>query len=330
LIGYLLTHVFVQETLPQERQQQFRLSSILPYIRNNVNIFMRKVPSWGLFKPLHNSQEEVSHHMASVLPHSQDKEGVTKVEDEERATLFSLWKRKAIRQHLLVYWIFSFLVITLDEVFPLYCISKTSGLGITERIIGNILSGTGLFYCIMQYFLLTGLVDRFGFYPALKIGTFFSVPLAILIPLSLITNEDATLGMLNFSSLAFLSAVYATIRVFVAVAISSITMTTNRTVPSHQRGTLNGLSMLGGSLAKALGPLFGGILFSTCVNHMTPPFGSVAVYGIMTVLGICLCVYAYFLQEYDDCKELSPANLAENENATKHCDLEKEELAPTF
>jgi len=223
-------------------------------------------------------------------------------------------------------------MITIDETFPLYCISRTSGLGIPEKLIGNILSGTGLLYIIMQYFLLTVMVDKFGVYPAMKVGIFGSVPTAILVPLSLLTNKDAMDGTLNLTTLFFLSAVYAAIRAFAAVVFSSITITTNRTVPSHQRGTLNGLSMLGGSLAKGLGPLFGGILFSTCVNNVTPPFGSVLVYGILAILGIWMSIYSCVLGKYDTTGASSPTISNKDDEDLQHHqeDEEEEDSPPSF
>merc|ERR1712032_1435837 len=88
------------------------------------------------------------------------------------------------------------------------------------------------------------------------------------------------------------------IRSFSSVVFSTLTMTLNQSVPAHQRATMNGLSMLGGSLAKGFGPVFGGILFSTSVGHIHPPFGSVFVYCIISFLGICLGLrVVFFLKE---------------------------------
>jgi len=202
--------------------------------------------------------------------------------------------------------------------------------GFQRKKIGDILSGSGLFFIAVQYFLLTGLVDRFGFYNALRIGTYFSVPIACLIPMPLITNEDAPEGTLTLTSLAFLSAVYGVIRSFSSVLFSTITMTTNRTVPADQRATMNGLCMLGGSLAKAIGPLFGGILFSKSVNHITPPFGLVFVFGVLSVLDTCLGVQAFFLQEYDPHEESAKITEDEQEPMNSDYEEEEEEAPPTF
>ena len=328
LIGYVLIHNFVDETLPEEKRQKFRLPSILPCMKVD-HPMMRNVSSCGLFKHLHNSNGEISEDLNVTLSPSEDEDGHgIEQGGEGSATISSLMKRQGTRQHLFVYWVYSFLIVTIDETFPLYCISKTSGLGITEKIIGNILSGSGVFFICIQYLLTTSLVSRFGLYKSLRIGSFLSVPLGLFIPVSLITNRGALDGTLGFASLIFLSTLYAIIRSFSSVVFSTITIATNRTVPGHQRASMNGLSMLGGSFAKAFGPIFGGILFSTSVNNMTPPFGSVIVYSTIAFLGVCLGVQSYFLQEYDG-RENESAKVAEDESTNSDLEMEKEE-PPTF
>ncbi len=329
LTGYVLIHNFVDETLPEEKRQQFRLPSIFPCTKATHTI-LRNVSSWGLFKHLHNSDGEISEDLNVILPSSEDKaEHEGDGDGEESATISSLMKREGTRQHLFVYWGYSFLVVTIDETFPLFCISKSSGLGITEKIIGNILSGSGFFFMFVQYFLITNLVSRFGFYKSLRIGTFLSIPLAFFIPISLITNMGAPDGSLAMTSLAFLSTLYAIIRSFSTVVFSTITMATNRTVPDNQRATMNGLSMLGGSLTKALGPVFGGILFSSSVNNVTPPFGSVVVYGTIAFLGVCLGLQACFLREYDS-HENETRKEIEDETRNSDPEIAEEDDPPNF
>ena len=326
LIAYILVHNFVEETLPVEKRQQFGLNTIIPFRKNVI----RSVSSWGLFKHLDYAQAEISDETVISSPPSKEKRGgeIAK-EEEEPATIHSLWKRKATRQHLLVYWVFSFIVITVDETFPLFCMSKASGLAIQEKMIGKILSGTGFFYITIQYFLLTGLVDRFGIYRTLRIGAFLSVPLCSLIPVTLITNKDTPEGTLTLLTFVFLSIVYAIARVFSSVVFSTISMTLNQTVPAHQRATMNGLSMLGGSFAKACGPAFGGILFSSSVGYFTPPNGSVVVYSIIAFLGLCLGVQTLFLEEYS----VPEASVTLVEAEQEHCiqdNHDEEDIPPTF
>jgi len=110
-----------------------------------------------------------------------------------------------------------------------------------------------------------------------------------------------------------------------SVVFSSITMTSNQTVPTHQRASMNGLSMLGGSLVKGFGPIFAGILFSTSVAHIAPPFGSVFVYCVIAALGLCSATCAFFLKEADH----HPHN-GETSSKVKACTKngEKKEDAP--
>jgi MFS family permease len=316
MIAYLLVFHFVQETLPVERLQSFwlelrRICLCLDQSNISKNPIIRTVSSWGLFKHLQEDQAEeiISNDIFSQhIPnnddkrknHDEEKGPVTNKQKETPATISSLWKRKATREHLLLYWVYSYLIVSLDESFPLFCLSKDNGLAVREQKIGNIFSGTGFFYVTIQYFLLTGLVKRFGFYKTLRIGAFFSVPLCCLLPLSLITNRSALQeGSLTLSTLLFLSIIYATIRVFSLLVFSTLTMTTNRTVSAHQRGTMQGLSMLGGSVAKAVGPATAGIFFSSSVETFTPPRGSVVVFIFYSFVGLCVGICALLLQEPD-------------------------------
>lgn len=364
LIGLLLVHNFVEETLPETKRRSF-------FMRQSQ--IMRNVSSWGLFKHLHCpdedtiakkeasngevprwirpspsttalailsprtmgkkvAQEEEDHEDWESVPPtaSQDSTAVAKNdEDHEPATIKSLLQRRSTRQHLMIYWVYSFLVICVDETFPLFCMSKGSGLAIEEKSIGNILSGTGVCYVLIQYFLLTQLVDRFGFYTSLKVGALCSVPLICLLPLSLLTNRGAPEGTLTWATLGFLSAVYAVARSFSSVTFSTITMTTNRTVPAHHRATMNGLSMLGGSLAKGIGPAFAGILFSTSVGRVTPPYGSVVVYGVISLLGLGLFWLTVCLPEHNE-EEDEKANKSFAKESTLQQQEDEEDRPPSF
>eukprot|EP00526_Cylindrotheca_closterium_P005424 CAMPEP_0113611156 /NCGR_PEP_ID=MMETSP0017_2-20120614/5404_1 /TAXON_ID=2856 /ORGANISM="Cylindrotheca closterium" /LENGTH=573 /DNA_ID=CAMNT_0000520081 /DNA_START=398 /DNA_END=2119 /DNA_ORIENTATION=- /assembly_acc=CAM_ASM_000147 len=333
LVAFFLVGRYVEETLPEEKLQPFSLWNLIKSkcsccFPRQQPAFIRRVSSWGLFKHLHPTEAEMSDEIISaderkdVLPKwvspspstsslvymsrspspqkpIQDDEQMMETtsirEDEEPATIRSLWNRKLTRRHLVVYWMYSFLVICVDETFPLYCISKESGLAVQEKNIGNILSGTGLFYVSLQYFLLTGLVDRFGLYSAMRIGAFMSIPLCCLMPVTLITIKGAPEGQVNWPTLAYISVVYAVIRAFSTVTFSTLTMSTNKTVPPHHRATMNGFSMLGGSLAKAAGPTFAGFLFSTSVSTIVPPYGSVVAYSVISMLGVGLFIRTLLL-----------------------------------
>ena len=222
----------------------------------------------------------------------------------EVVSLSYLWSKTDTRNHLIVFWIFSFVAIAIDEAFPLYCISKTGGLGLSENEIGKLLSATGLIFAVSQYNVYGWIVDRYGLRRSIQLGALLSAPLVTFVPISILFNnasddqgevEDPT-SLVNNSSLSWTSFIYLSlllsfIRIFGLVFFSSIAIATNRTViPSH-RGTMNGLSMLGGSVAKGLGPIFAGLLVSSGISSgvFAPKVGAAVVF---VVIGACSAITA--------------------------------------
>ena len=122
----------------------------------------------------------------------------------DNATMSSLWSQPDTRIHLIVYWIFSFVMSCIDESFPLFCISKEAGLGLSEASIGKIMSGSGVIFAVCQYFVYTSVVDRYGLYGSIKVGSVLLVPLVLLIPLSREFNTGSNKGEATWATL-FLS-----------------------------------------------------------------------------------------------------------------------------
>jgi hypothetical protein len=203
------------------------------------------------------------------------------------ATMASLWSQRKTRNHLLVYWIYSFVSITVDEAFPLFCISREAGLGLSEGTIGKILSGSGLIFACCQYFVYSWMVNRYGLLRSTQIGAVLSGPIISLIPISLLLDRDNVDNSLTWRAYTFLSILLAAYRVFGLVFFSSITVLTNRTVIASHRGSMNGLSMLGGSFAKGLGPIFSGFLvaFSVSSGVFQPHVGAVVVFAVIGLIG---------------------------------------------
>ena len=209
----------------------------------------------------------------------------------EVATLPYLWSKKDTRNHLIVFWMVSFVFTAIDEAFPLFCISKEGGLGLSESKIGKLLSATGVFFAISQYKVCAWVVDRYGLHRSIQVGALMSAPLATFVPLSILlnqgTNQDASNNSSSYSltwaSFVFLSVLLSFMRVFGLVFFSNIAIATNRTViPSH-RGTMNGLSMLGGSITKGLGPIVAGLLMSFGVSSgvFAPKVGAAVVFVLI-------------------------------------------------
>jgi MFS family permease len=353
----------VEETLPVEKRQPFVL------VPTSVTGLCRRL--LRLERTADDSSNEISHKF--VLPignndkietNENDKGGqeivsASATSDTTRDLLWSSGSNKIhdldtqhqqqrrIRGrwlHLYVYWMFSFLNIASDELFPLFCLSKLSGLGLQENQISFVFGGTTIVYGMLQYLLLTGLVQKIGLYPTLRIGTFGSISPAILIPigslwLTTMNNDkvgnDGSVdidyedhdGSENSNKLIpsvalYLCILIAVIKSFTSVVFSTLTIATNRTVDTiDQRATLNGIASLGGSFAKACGPVFAGTLFSFLAGNTSkdgrggttaaeyfagdpvfrsyvidPPYGSIVAYGILSILGFLLGVQALVLR----------------------------------
>lgn len=187
----------------------------------------------------------------------------------------------------------SSLAISRAEAFPLFCMSKRGGLSTSEAEIGKILSGSGLIFASLQYVIFATIVDRWGVYPALKLGSLVSTLLVLTVPLSVPLNAHADLGRVSTSSFIFLCVIMATIRIFSMTFQSTITIATNSTVPATHRATMNGLSMLGGSFAKGMGPVFAGLLVSYSLSSgiIDPRWGSVLIFSVIGGLGLAASCY---------------------------------------
>lgn len=225
-------------------------------------------------------------------------------------TLLALWSNERTRNHLLVYWIYSFVSIQVDEAFPLYCISQSGGLGLSEDNIGKILSGSGIIFAVLQYFVYATIVSRCGIYPSMRISSFLGAPIIALIPVSIVffhrsveTPGEGMGNTLPWCAFIFLSIVMASYRIFTNIFFSSITVATNRTVPATHRASMNGLSMLGGSMAKACGPTFAGFLVAFCLSSGVVPqrVGGALIFLVIALLGIAVAfVSTFLLKEIND------------------------------
>ena len=131
------------------------------------------------------------------------------------------------------------------------------------------------------------------------------------------TEFSANPQSLTWSAFLFLAVLLGFIRIFGLVFFSSITIATNRTVAAEHRGTMNGLSMLGGSIAKGLGPIAAG-MFTTAALSKSPRMGSVLVFGTIGVCsGLTVWIAKYLLSEptkdYSTNDGTSPSNLNQNQ-----------------
>mmetsp|Transcript_25485 Transcript_25485/g.70385 ORF Transcript_25485/g.70385 Transcript_25485/m.70385 type:complete len:552 (+) Transcript_25485:1-1656(+) len=221
------------------------------------------------------------------------------------ATFSSLWSTPILRNHLIVYWMEAFCLVALDEAIPLFLLARESGLALSAKAIGVVLSASSGLYCVSQYFVYCELVDWLGIYGSIKACFGLAGPLIAALPVVLLfkdkgavvgatklqmpsstddyasfswtsfsnsSAEDSSTGGLTachdltWASLIYLSILLAAYRTFCLTAISSLTIALNRICVPEHRETLNRSNVYGSSITKTLGPAFGSIVVAFCLS----------------------------------------------------------------
>lgn len=238
------------------------------------------------------------------VPQEEERDEASPPQGEETAEgkVRAILSNKSTRNHLVSYWLNGFASVTASEAFPLFCMSKKGGLGLDERAIGGILTGAGVLFCICQYFIFAFCMKRFGLYRSITYGCLLSCVPVVLTPLSLLLK--------GWAVYVFLTALMAVTTIFNSVFYAGVTIGTNRTVDATQRATLNGLSSLGSSVGRGLGPVFAGALvtFSMSSGVFPARFGSVVVYSAITACGLVALGVTRALSEDEVVKEEERAN----------------------
>jgi hypothetical protein len=103
----------------------------------------------------------------------------------------------------------------------------------------------GIIFAVAQCVVYAGIYNQFCLYGSIRVGCSLSAPIMSLVPISLLLNEGADTGELRWITFCFLALMLAMYRVFALIFFSSISVAVNRSVPSSERATMNGLSMLG-------------------------------------------------------------------------------------
>jgi hypothetical protein len=141
------------------------------------------------------------------------------VSSEQPATISSLWSNK----HFLLFWEFSFLMVAVDESFPLFCIYKS-----------GILSASGVIYATVQYAVYSIWIQWGGLYGSMRIGALLGSPIVVFVPISLNLNRGQPDDDLSWSAFGFLNILMAMFRLFGLAFFSSIIVATNRAVSPSQ------------------------------------------------------------------------------------------------
>ena len=172
------------------------------------------------------------------------------------------------------------------------------------------LSAAGAIFVVGQYSTFASLVDRLGLYKALSVGALLGVPITALIPLANFMTASSAEDEVPVSTIAFLALLMGVAKIFTCLFFAGITIATNRTVPASLRATMNGLSMVGGSVSKGLGPIFAGLLVTlsfSVPNKEIAQYGSLFIWSTIGVMGVLVYRYIDALAARTPQAEQSPS-----------------------
>ena len=277
---------FVEETLPPEQMQPW--SDLIPFRK-----LLQRLRNCHRVAVLRKQSSREQLEQEDVEAQSQQSEESSCEEHVRSPSVLRILQRRATRISLGVYWTFSFVGLTVDEAVPLFLLSEVAGFGLAERTIGSLLSVAGLVFAIAQYFVATAFYNRFGLIRSIRMGALLSALILFLVPWSVWMEDGSSLEPGTFVYLALCFAFY---RSMTLVVFSNISVAVNRSVPSEERATTNGLSALGGSVMKGLGPAFAGYLVTYSVRWCGE-YGSLLIFGIIALLGVAVFVASLQMEE---------------------------------
>lgn len=191
------------------------------------------------------------------------------------ASLQEIVRSTNIQFLFVVYMCYCFLIMYIDETFPLWCVTSVSngGLGWDSAEVGTTLASIGLGLVIFQVFFYEWMIRKyFNFGP---VETYFrllifSATFMIVLPLvsdGTLRGLRAVLGdeLHTRSSMVLRFAIVGTwllYRIPATSAFSTLAMVVNGSVDQCMRGTMNGLIMTAGSVGNFSGPVLGSTVYA--------------------------------------------------------------------
>jgi hypothetical protein len=188
----------------------------------------------------------------------------SKSESPRGASIVELVQYPGVTTTLCAYLVISFSSICFDEVIPLWSMASHShgGLQLPQVMIGTMLTITG---CLLTIYTL-------AIYPliAQSLGQRLSFKLSqgSLAVLSILTTLIHSLPPSSAARFPLLVTCYTASKASASLGFASLAIILNHCVTKDKRGSLNGLSMTFGSIAKSLGPLFAAMAFAWSINQI--------------------------------------------------------------
>lgn len=198
------------------------------------------------------------------------------------------------------YFSLSIISIMFDEVFPLWAMAslKSGGLHFKSASIGTIMSFTGIALVLYTVLVYPQLAKMWGPLKSYRIG------MMALIPLLLITTVVPLLHQ-SVRWYGLVSCVTA-VKMCTNLSFAGNAILINRSVSADKRASVNGLSMTIGSIAKALGPCLGSLIFAVSINYNTPfPFDFHLIFFLLTIATASTMLIKLHSNDYEQLSTVS-------------------------
>jgi hypothetical protein len=206
-----------------------------------------------------------------------------------------------------IYMTFCFVIMFVDESFPLWAVTsiQKGGLAWDSAQVGGVLACIGLGLVVYQIFFYEPVMRKFFYHGTAD--TYFKLCLISGVSVSLVpvvagiafaclkttTSEGSRDNYFAYCGVILFLMIY---RTSAGSAFTTLGIVVNSSVDQSMRGTMNGLVMTAGSLGNGAGPIVGSICYAVSLT-LPQVFGPVPLDGrIVFILGgimaVCLGYFA--------------------------------------
>lgn len=204
------------------------------------------------------------------------------------ASIIELCSLPGVIPVLFAYLAISFSSICFDEIIPLWSMATHphGGLELQQVLIGTMLTITGVVLTIYTFVVYPVIAQNLGRNRSFQYSQIF---LALLVPCTTFLHKLSPSSRARFPLLILM---YTLSKASCSLGFASIALILNHCVSKDKRGSLNGLSMTFGSIAKSIGPLFAAVVFAWSIQvKRIPPLD----YHLVFLIISCSSILSLFI-----------------------------------
>jgi hypothetical protein len=198
---------------------------------------------------------------------------------------------RSIQFLFIVYMLYCFLIMYIDETFPLWCVTSVSngGLGWESAEVGEALASIGFGLVIFQLFFYEWMIKKYfntgaveTYFRLLVFSATFMIMLPLVSDITLrslrATEGDHLHTRTNIILRMAIIGCWLLYRIPATSAFSTLAIVVNGSIDQSMRGTMNGLIMTAGSVGNGTGPVIGSTVYALALamayagngNHKQP------------------------------------------------------------